>query len=62
MSGRLTTSRILASLVGYHSLVSQFSRFLIGLLDYRGGTRAQVPTVQISIENLQDALKEDGAT
>ena len=41
----MTTSRVLAWLVGYHCLVSQFSRFLIGLLDYRVGTMAQVPKV-----------------
>ena len=41
----MTTSRVLAWLVGYHCLVSQFSRFLIGLLDYRSGTSAQVPNV-----------------
>ena len=41
----LTTSRVLAWLVCYHSLVSQFSRFLIGLFGYRGSTRAQLPDV-----------------
>ena len=44
VSEKLTISRILAWLVGYHSLVSQFSRLLIGLLGYRGATRAQVPS------------------
>ena len=37
-----TRSWPLVGLVGYHSLVSQFSRFLIGLFDCRGGTKAQI--------------------
>ena len=41
----MTTSRALAWLVIYHSLVSQTSGLLIGLNGHRGGTRAQVPTV-----------------
>jgi hypothetical protein len=50
VNDRLTKSRVLALLVGYHSLVSLFSRFFIGLLGYRGGTRLRVPTAQYPIK------------
>ena len=46
---RFDQNRMLTWIVGYNSLVSQFSRFPIGLLGYRGGTRAKVPTVHHTI-------------
>ena len=41
----LWRSRALASLVGRHRFISQFSKFLIDLLGYCGGTRTQVPAI-----------------
>ena len=44
LSEKLTTSWVLSYILDYHSLVSLFLKFLIGL-GYRGSTRAQFPTV-----------------